>query len=108
MAKKLLKSAITITAILLILLAGIFSPILLSQQNGTITGTVVDKANNSPIEAADVTLHRVKDSSLVKGTATDASGKFTLNEIPYGRYYVKANLVGYNFALISGISLSAE
>ncbi len=75
-------------------------------KTGTITGSVIDKSTGAPIEGADVTVNRVKDSSLVKGTATDASGKFTISDVPFGRYYLKANLVGYNFSIVSGIAIN--
>jgi outer membrane receptor protein involved in Fe transport len=48
------------------------------------------------------------DSSLVTGGQTDASGKFTLSNVPYGRYKLEANLVGYSIALISGITVNGQ
>ncbi|HEY3249688.1 MAG TPA: TonB-dependent receptor [Ignavibacteria bacterium] len=83
-------------------------PLISQQKTGTITGTIVDKANNQPKEGADVTLLREKDSSLVKGTSSDASGKFTLSELPPGRFLLRANLVGYNFAVVSGITINKD
>lgn len=75
-------------------------------KSGTVTGSVIDKSTGAPVEGADITINRVKDSLLVKGTQTDASGKFTLADVPFGRYYLKANLVGYNFSVVSGIGLN--
>jgi outer membrane receptor protein involved in Fe transport len=75
-------------------------------QTGSVSGTVLDKSTNTPIEGADVTLNRIKDSSVVKGISTDASGKFTIAGVPYGTYYLKASLVGYNSSILSGVSLS--
>lgn len=98
-----------IAAIILIALYGIASSYLYSQPKiGKITGTVVDKKTNSPIEGADVVLYSEKDSSLVKGTSTNNNGAYTLSEIPPGRFYLRANLVGYNFAVVSGITISRE
>lgn len=74
-------------------------------RSGTVSGTVVDKTSGVPIEGADVTIHRLKDSTLVKGTSTDAKGSFTV-EVPFGRYYLRANIVGYNFATVSGIAVN--
>ena len=75
-------------------------------KTGTVSGSVIDKSNGASIEGADITINRVKDSSLVKGTSTDASGNFTLSGVPFGRYYLKANLVGYNYSIVSGITLN--
>ena len=97
-----MRKYIKISAILVLFSSFAFS----QQNNGTITGSVVDKGSGNPVEAADVTLHRVKDSTLVKGTSTDASGKFILTEIPPGRYYLKASLVGYSSAIAGGITIT--
>lgn len=91
-----------------LLVAAIFfvSGLVAQNKTGEIRGKVVDKNSNTPIESADVTLHRSSDSSFVTGTGTDASGSFVLSSIPYGRYFLRANLVGYNFAVVSGITLN--
>jgi outer membrane receptor protein involved in Fe transport len=78
-----------------------------SENNGKITGSVNDRNTNSPIEAASVTLLNESDSSLVTGTETDANGNFALMNIPYGSYKLEVNLIGYNTAVVRGISLSA-
>ncbi len=75
---------------------------------GKISGTVVDKKSNLPIEGADIILFSLKDSSMIKGTSTDKNGAYILDEVPPGKFYIKANLVGYNFAVVSGISINRE
>jgi len=75
---------------------------------GTITGSIIDKSNSQPIENADVTLLRLRDSSVVKGTSTDASGKFTFTELPPGKFLLRANVVGYNFVIVSGITINKD
>ncbi|MBZ0203564.1 MAG: TonB-dependent receptor [Ignavibacteria bacterium] len=93
----------------MVLIAGLSNPSLNAQtKSGVISGTVIDKTTSVPIEGADVTLHRTKDSSLVKGTSTTNDGSFTLNEIPNGNYFLRSNLVGYNFAVVSGLSVTAD
>ena len=73
---------------------------------GKISGIVIDKSTQAPIESADVTLLNAKDSSIIKGTATDKEGKFEFSDIPLGSYIVKANFVGYNFVNVKGIVLT--
>ncbi len=98
-----------VIAFTIIAFYGIISPNLYSQEkSGVVSGTVMDKLTNAPVEGADVTIHKTTDSSLVKGTSTDASGKFIISGIPEGKYYIKANLVGYSFAVISGINITPE
>lgn len=86
--------------------AGFISIELKAQESGIVTGSVIDKTTGNPIEGADVTINKVRDSSIVKGIQTDAAGKFILSDIPFGRYYIKVNLVGYNFSVVSGININ--
>ncbi len=94
-------------AIAVFSIIAVFSETLTAQdKTGSITGSVIDKSSGLPIEGADVTINRLKDSSLVKGTSTDATGKFTITDVPFGKYFLKANLVGYNILVISGITVN--
>jgi ferric enterobactin receptor len=89
------------------LIIGAFSVKLISQdKSGIITGSITDKSSGTPIEGADITINRVKDSSFVKGTQSDASGKYIISDVPFGKYYLKANLAGYNFSVVSGIAIN--
>jgi len=99
----ILKLILTIAAVFVI---GAVTTQLRAQGSGIISGSVIDSKNGAPIEGADVTINRIKDSSLVKGTQTDAAGKFTLTDVPNGRYYLKASLVGYNYSIVSGITIN--
>src|SRR6187431_926455 len=62
----------------------------LSQNNGTITGVLLDKdSNNQPLPFANV---------LIKGTKiganTDIDGKYTINAAP-GNYIIQFSFLGY-------------
>src|SRR5262245_3960441 len=98
----------TKTFALLVFMALSMVPVLSQPTTGKISGTIIDKATQLPIEAADVTLLSGKDSSVIKGAATDKDGNFEFAGIPFGQYTVRANLVGYSFAIVRGITLSAE
>ncbi len=67
---------------------------LASQNNIRITGTVLDKADNSPIEQASIRILKERDSTYVTGLATDDAGKFLINVNP-GKYIVSASYLGY-------------
>ncbi len=92
----------------ILFLALLLQSIAVFSQTGKISGTVVDKTTQASIESADVTLLSGKDSVLIKGTSTDKDGKFEFTDVPYGQYVVKANLIGYSFANVRGITLSAD
>ena len=98
--------------LLIIILSAIFllpwtsGPSYSQDKTGTVSGSIIDKSTGAAVEGADVTLSRVKDSTLVKGISTDAAGKFTLSDVPFGRYYLKASLVGYNSLVVSGVTVN--
>nr|WP_217452189.1 TonB-dependent receptor [Mucilaginibacter humi] len=58
---------------------------------GTISGTVTDKKDGSPIVGATVSIPDLKT-----GTITDANGKYTLNHLSKGTYIVQFSYVGYS------------
>jgi iron complex outermembrane recepter protein len=66
----------------------------LAQTKGRIEGTVIDGATKT-IESATIALVRAKDSSTVKFTAADKSGKYSFENIPDGKYLVVITAVGH-------------
>ena len=73
---------------------------------GAITGTVTDEATGSPIPFVNVWLYRTTDSSLVKGVVTEDSGRFTLDSVSIGTYYLHITRMGYRAKHYSPISLN--
>ena len=61
----------------------------------SVMGRVI-QANNTPVEAATVSLLNKKDSSLVKMVITDKAGKFSFKNIAYGSYLLQASTINFN------------
>jgi len=76
--------------------------------NGKITGVIIDKDNNSPLSSAAIQLLNPKDNSVVSGTETATDGKFSIENIPFGTYNLKVDLIGYSNVLVKSISLSKD
>ncbi|MFN5786626.1 MAG: carboxypeptidase-like regulatory domain-containing protein, partial [Flavobacteriia bacterium] len=57
--------------------------------DGIVSGRVLDKITDTPIEYVSIKLFSIKDSSIVAGIFTDSEGKFILENLPYGSYYAK-------------------
>ncbi|SHK08020.1 TonB-dependent receptor [Rhodothermus profundi] len=70
-----------------------------------IAGQVLDATHQQPIEAATVAVWRTADSTLVTGTVTDAQGRFTIEGLRPGRYYVTVSFIGYQRQVLSSIVL---
>ena len=65
-----------------------------SGSRGTVTGTVLDEGDKSPVIQATVQLLSVKDSSMVVGNVTNLDGHFSLSVRP-GKYLLKVSYIGY-------------
>ncbi|MGZ5135039.1 MAG: TonB-dependent receptor domain-containing protein [Flavitalea sp.] len=65
-----------------------------AQTAGKITGTVID-GNTKTIESATITLLRATDSSVVKMSVADKTGKFYFENITDGRYLVSVSAMGH-------------
>lgn len=68
-------------------------------------GSVLD-GSNQPLYNATVTLLNAKDSSLVKGSLTGTSGRYSFDKITAGIYLLAASYSGYKQAYSQAIVLS--
>lgn len=57
-------------------------------QNATIKGTVIDTAEKTNLHLSVIALMRQSDSVLIKFTRTDKDGKFTIKNVPAGKFYL--------------------
>ncbi|MBD3274444.1 MAG: TonB-dependent receptor [Candidatus Marinimicrobia bacterium] len=97
------------------LLIGLFSTsILLAQPpqrgnsnfTGTITGAVVDSTSEQPMEYANVIVYSMRDSSQVTGAITNNRGRFLLDDVPAGRFFVQVSFMGYGRKYIDSVMVS--
>jgi len=66
-----------------------------AQGQATLTGTVLDAENQSPLAGANVTLREMDSPDVVKGTATEPNGTFRMTDIRPGQYVVEVRFVGF-------------
>lgn len=65
-----------------------------AQNNGKVTGKVVDATSGEAVEYATVALLRPADSSMANGTVTASNGSFSVSA-PSGTYLLKISFMGY-------------
>ena len=65
-----------------------------AQNNGKITGKIIDARSGEPVEYATVALLKPKDSSLANGSVSTTNGTFAV-EVPAGTYLLKVSFMGY-------------
>lgn len=63
-----------------------------------VSGVVLDKSDNSALAGVGVVLLKAKDSTFVKGVATDENGKFTMS-VTAGKYLLKYTYLSYKTQL---------
>ena len=68
-------------------------------------GRIVDKESNVPLEG--VTVIALKDSTVLSGTSTDASGNFRLANVPVGRVNISASYLGYERIFLPNILVNS-
>tara|TARA_R110002050_G_scaffold221792_2_gene357661 strand:+ start:22490 stop:24970 length:2481 start_codon:yes stop_codon:yes gene_type:complete len=76
--------------------------------SGNIIGKIIDSQTKESLEYANVTIHRMRDSSLVTGGITSKNGEFNIEKIPAGRYFVRINFIGYNDKFITNLLLNKD
>ena len=59
----------------------------------SISGSV--RSQDEPISYANVIVFNSIDSSLVKGSISDEKGYFEINNLPDGKFFVEASMMGY-------------
>ena len=62
---------------------------------GSLTGTVLDSLNRTPIEYATLMLFSNEDSSRITGVSTDRNGHFELSPVRPGSYFLRVSFLGY-------------
>lgn len=72
----------------------LFSAMMMQAQQHLITGAIIDKGTNDPVEASTVQLLRA-DSTYISGAISDENGLFSLQAPEDGSYLLKITSVGY-------------
>ena len=78
------------------------------QSFGIVSGAVHDESTKDHVQYASALLYKVKDSLLLTGAITDAKGRFLINNIAPGRYYLKIRFIGYDDKIVGGINISQQ
>ncbi len=75
---------------------------------GVLSGKVIDQENNVPVEFASVILYSMRDSSMIGGTITDATGSFLLKDLPMGRFFLDIKFIGYEHLVKQDIKINPK
>ncbi len=79
-----------------------------TKPNTTISGKVLDKSTNGPLEYATISLISKPSGKVVTGTIADAKGNFSISNIPYDTYEVTIEFIGYEKTTLDNITISSN
>jgi outer membrane receptor protein involved in Fe transport len=74
---------------------------------GSITGLIIERSSDKPLEFAQIILLKAKDSTFVQGTVSDNKGKFSFDKIPFGEYRISYSFIGFEKTETSLLKVSA-
>ncbi len=73
---------------------------------GVVEGSLLDDEHNGPLMYASVVLHTVTDSAMVTGAVSGEDGRFVLEDVPAGTFYVQISYVGYPDQTVNDIEVT--
>lgn len=79
---------------LFILIFALNTNLALAQNEVEITGTVLDKDVNAPLEYATIAFFSKKENKIITGGITDSKGNFKIN-VPVGTYDITIEYISY-------------
>lgn len=62
---------------------------------GRVYGKIIDAGSKQPIEYATITLMSGPKDSVITGALAKANGDFSLEKIPFGRFKLRVQFIGY-------------
>jgi outer membrane receptor protein involved in Fe transport len=78
------------------------------QGMGSVSGIIIEKITNTPLEFATVIIKSNKDSTLYQGTVTGKKGEFTFNKLAFGDYTIIYSFIGFDKIETPVFSLNAN
>ena len=72
---------------------------------GTISGTILDATDNSPVAYATVSLY-TSGEELVNGTLSDEEGNFQVTDVKSGTYRLEVTFLGYEKVSVADVTVT--
>src|SRR5688572_28786454 len=68
----------------------------------------VKRNDGAPVPFANILLINTSDSTLAKGVITNAEGKFIMDDIKPGKFYIVGTMVGYKKTTLDPFEIAEE
>ena len=86
-----------------LLIIPLFLGYLLGQTTGKISGSIIDKTTSESLPGTNIYLEQTS-----YGTASDGDGRFTIINIPPGKYTLKVDMIGYKSVRLENVNVSVN
>ena len=73
-----------------------------------LTGTILDKEDDTPLEYATVALYSQSPKTLITGVVTNKNGVFSFDKLKSGTYLIEISFIGYQPKKIENIVFSGK
>ena len=77
------------------------------RDQGKISGKVLDINSGTPVEYANIIVFNMVDSNQVTGGITNKEGAFIIGGIPFGKYYLNVQFIGYEKKKIENVLINS-
>ena len=75
---------------------------------GQISGKIIDKSSNNPMEYATITLFRMRNMELASGITSGKNGEFLLENIKGGMYQIRFSFIGYATKIMDSVKIHPQ
>ncbi len=75
--------------------------------DGVIYGTVLDKDSNEAVEFANIVVYD-DGGNVIAGSMSDKNGKFSVQNVKYGKHKVEILFIGYGKITREGVNITAD
>ena len=93
---------------LIFILLAAFVPAFSQPGKTTVSGTVIDKITQQPVEFVNVLLLNKNDSTTINGTITDKKGRFIIDDVLPGNYFISYSHIGYNGSATQQLNITGN
>ena len=78
------------------------------QGQGSVSGIIIEKTSNKPLEFANVIIRSVTDSTKFMGTVTGSRGEFNFEKLALGGYNVIYSFIGFDKVETPAFTLNSK
>ncbi len=75
---------------------------------GQISGKIIDKTSNKPMEYATITVFRLHTMELASGITSGKNGEFVLESIKGGMYQIRFSFIGYTTKIMDSVKIHPQ